>query len=60
MALQVKSQDAVNTLGSQCVYISEIFKQYQMIWLYKLSHRMLYAHWDPSVFTSVKYLSHIK
>ena len=24
--LQVKSQDAVNTLGSQCVYSSEIFK----------------------------------
>jgi len=40
-SLQVKSQDAVHTLGSQYVYISEIFKQYQMIWLYKLSHRML-------------------
>jgi len=25
-SLQVKSQDAVNTLESQCVYISEIFK----------------------------------
>ena len=25
--LQVKSQDAVHTLGSQCVYISEILKQ---------------------------------
>ena len=25
-SLQVKSQDAVHTLGSQCVYISEIFK----------------------------------
>ena len=24
--LQVKSQDAVHTLGSQCVYISEILK----------------------------------
>jgi len=33
-SLQVKSQDAVRTLGSQCVYISEIFKPYrQMIWL---------------------------
>jgi len=60
MALQVKSQDAVRTLGYQCVYISEIFKPYEMIWLYKLSRRMLCTHWDPSVFTSVKYLSHIK
>jgi len=25
-SLQVKSQDAVHTLGSLCVYISEIFK----------------------------------
>jgi hypothetical protein len=25
-SLQAKSQDAVHTLGSQCVYISEIFK----------------------------------
>jgi len=25
-SLQVNSQDAVHTLGSQCVYISEIFK----------------------------------
>jgi len=25
-SLQVKSQDAVHTLGSQCVYISEILK----------------------------------
>ena len=25
-SVQVKSQDAVHTLGSQCVYISEIFK----------------------------------
>jgi len=25
-SLQVKSQDAVRTMGSQCVYISEIFK----------------------------------
>ena len=25
-SLQVKSQDAVHTLRSQCVYISEIFK----------------------------------
>jgi len=25
-SLQVKSQDAVHTLGSQCVYISEIIK----------------------------------
>jgi len=27
-SLQVKSQDTVYTLGSQCVYISEIFKPY--------------------------------
>jgi len=26
-SLQVKSQDAVHTLGSQCVYISEILKR---------------------------------
>jgi len=40
-SLQVKSQDAVYTLGSQCVHISEILKPYhlsrkvnvQMIWL---------------------------
>jgi len=25
-SLQVKSQDAVHALGSQCVYINEIFK----------------------------------
>ena len=29
-SLQVKSQDAVHTLGSQCVYISEIFKSYNL------------------------------
>jgi len=28
--LQVKSQDAVHTLGSQCVYTSEIFKPYHL------------------------------
>jgi len=27
-SLQVMSHDAVHTLGSQCVYISEIFKQF--------------------------------
>jgi len=27
-SLQVKSQDAVHTLGSQCVYISDILKPY--------------------------------
>jgi len=29
-SLQVKSQDAVHTLGSQCVYSSEIFKPYHL------------------------------
>jgi len=29
-SLQVKSQDAVHTLGSQYVYISEIFKPYHL------------------------------
>ena len=29
-SLQVKSQDAVHTLGSQCVYISEMFKPYRL------------------------------
>jgi len=28
LSLQVKSQDAVHTLGSQCVYVSEVFKPY--------------------------------
>jgi len=32
-SLQVKLQDAVHTVGSQCVYISEIFKPYQMMGL---------------------------
>ena len=30
-SLQVKSQDAVHTLGSQYVYISEIFQQYRQM-----------------------------
>ena len=29
-SLQVKSQDSVHTLGSQCVYISEILKPYHL------------------------------
>jgi len=29
-SLQVKSQNAVHTFGSQCVYISEIFKPYHL------------------------------
>jgi len=29
-SLQVKSRDAVHTLRSQCVYISEIFKTYHL------------------------------
>jgi hypothetical protein len=29
-SLQVKSQDAVHTLGSQCVYISELLKPYHL------------------------------
>ena len=29
-SLQVKSQDAVHTLGFQCVFISEIFKPYRL------------------------------
>jgi len=29
-SLQVKSQDAVHTLGSQCVYVSEILKPYHL------------------------------
>jgi len=35
-SLQVKSQDAVHTLSSQCVYISEILKpeHLQMFWLF--------------------------
>jgi len=30
-SLQVKSQDAVHTLGSRCVYISEILSPYHLI-----------------------------
>ena len=29
-SLEVKSQEAVHTLGSQCVYISEILKTYHL------------------------------
>ena len=29
-SLQVKSQDAVHTLGFQCVYIGEILKSYHL------------------------------
>ena len=29
-SLQVKSQDAVDTLGSQCVYISEMLKPHHL------------------------------
>ena len=29
-SLQVKSQDALHMLGSQCVYISEIFKPFHL------------------------------
>ena len=29
-SLQVNSQAAVHTLGSQCVYVSEIFKPYHL------------------------------
>jgi len=35
-SLQVKSQDAVHTLGSQCVYINEIFKPYHLTGTVKL------------------------
>jgi len=37
-SLQVKSQDAVHTLGSQCVYISEIFKLYHLSSRVKLTY----------------------
>jgi len=30
-SLQVKSQDAVHTLGSHCVYINEILKPYHLL-----------------------------
>jgi len=36
-SLQVKSQDAAHTLGSQCVYISEIFKPYHLPSIVKLA-----------------------
>jgi len=37
-SLQVKSEDAVHTLGSQCVYISEIFKPYNLLRRVKLAN----------------------
>jgi len=36
-SLQVKSQDAVHTLRSQCVSISEIFKTYRLLRRVKLA-----------------------
>ena len=36
-SLQVKSQDVVHTLGSQYVYISEIFKPYHLLRRVKLA-----------------------
>jgi len=36
-SLQVKSQDAVHTLGSHFVYVSEIFKPYHLPRKVKLS-----------------------
>ena len=48
-SLQVKSQDAVHTLGSQCVYISEILKPYQyMIWPH---HHMMWCKYFTDVNT---------
>jgi len=47
-SLQVKSQDAVHTLGSQCVYINEIFKPYHLPRRVKLAkcvtNRLKYIH----------------
>ena len=42
-SLQVKLQDALHTLGSQCVYISEIFKPYHLPRKVKLSNYV--ANW---------------
>jgi hypothetical protein len=40
-SLQVKSQDAVHTLGSQCVYISGMFKSYHLPMKVKLAKYVL-------------------
>jgi len=41
-SVQVNSQDAVHTLGSQCVYISEIFKPYHLPRRVKLARKTIY------------------
>ena len=48
-SLQVKSQDAVHTLGPQCVYISEIFKYFSEI--FKLQAYCLQVNSQDAVHT---------
>ena len=41
------------------IYMFRLLNSHLQAYSLQLSHRMLCTHWDPSVFTSVEYLSHI-
>jgi len=46
--VQIKSKDALHTLGSQCVYISEIFKSYHLPRRVKLAKCVTnWLHFNP-------------
>ena len=45
------------TQGNYIGYISRLLNGHLQAHSLQLSHRMLCTHWDPSVFTSVKYLT---
>ena len=49
-SLQVKSQDALHTLGSQCVYIGEIIKPCRLPRRVKRAKGV--THWDTNVCTA--------
>jgi len=48
-SLQVKSQDPVHTMGSQCVYISEIFKPCHLPRRVKLAMYEYVASWLQNI-----------
>ena len=50
--LQVKSQDAVHTLGSQCVYISEIIKPCHLP--RRVKHAKCVTNWLKYILKSIK------
>ena len=45
------------TQGNHVGYMFQPLNSHRQAHYSQLSHRMLCTHWDPSVFTSVKYLS---